>query len=472
MTPTSTAIYCRISQDRQGAGLGVQRQEEDCRALAKRKLWTVGEVYVDDDVSAYSGKPRPAWNRLVADVRSGTVKAITAWHVDRLTRAPRELEDVIGLAEQYGLQLATVGGEIDLATSSGRLGARIAGVVARHESEHKAERQRRACLQAAEAGKVSGGGMRPFGYADDKVTVVEDEAEIVRECAARLLGGWSLSAVCTELAARDVRTPQGNYWQPRTLRRLLASARISGRREHSPRPSGSSGTRPLLGTITAVALWPAIISVEDSDRLRTLLSDPARRRRFDGSTGRKYLLSGLLRCGKCGAGMVGRPRGSTPRYVCPNTPGGTSCGGMATVAAATDDLIRDMVLAALASPALAEHLTGDSADTSRKLAEERELLADLAGMLGRKELSRDEWQAARTPMLGRIEELERELHEHASATALADVDLAGDLHAAWESWPVGKRRAVVAAVVERITCHPANPALRWDPDRFEVTWRA
>ncbi|WP_276322863.1 hypothetical protein [Streptomyces sp. F001] len=35
------------------------------------------------------------------------------WHVDRLTRSPRELEDVIDLADRQGVELATVSGEID-----------------------------------------------------------------------------------------------------------------------------------------------------------------------------------------------------------------------------------------------------------------------------------------------------------------------------------------------------------------------
>ncbi|MBW0009097.1 MAG: recombinase family protein, partial [Pseudonocardiales bacterium] len=94
-TVRRAAIYCRISLDRAGAGLGVARQQEDCRELAERLGWPVADVYVDNDVSAYSGKPRPAWQQLLAHVESGTVDAVLCWHVDRLTRSPRELEDVI-----------------------------------------------------------------------------------------------------------------------------------------------------------------------------------------------------------------------------------------------------------------------------------------------------------------------------------------------------------------------------------------
>ncbi|WP_220182829.1 recombinase family protein [Sphaerisporangium album] len=178
------AICCRISQDRAGAGLGVARQETDCRALIERRGWQVADVYPDNDVSAYLGSPRPAWRRLLSDIEAGTVDAIVCWHVDRLTRSLRELEDVIDLADRRGIELATVTGEIDLATPTGRLIARMLGAAARHEAEHKAERQKRQRRQTAE-----GGGMRPYGYAEDRVTVIDEEAQVIREAARRVLAG-------------------------------------------------------------------------------------------------------------------------------------------------------------------------------------------------------------------------------------------------------------------------------------------
>jgi site-specific DNA recombinase len=82
--------------------------------LCERRGWVVAEVYTDNDVSAYSGKPRPAWQQLISDVQAGAVGAMVSWHVDRLTRSPRELEDVTDLADKHGIELATVTGEVDL----------------------------------------------------------------------------------------------------------------------------------------------------------------------------------------------------------------------------------------------------------------------------------------------------------------------------------------------------------------------
>jgi hypothetical protein len=372
--------------------------------------------------------------------------------------------------------LATVTGEIDLSSPTGRLIARMLGAAARHEAEHKAERQKRQRRQAAEAGKVAGGGARPYGYEDDRVTIIAAEAEVIREAARRALTGESLSSICRDLQARDVRTPGGNHWQPRTLRRMLASARISGRREHTPRSTWEK-TRPLLGEIVADAVWPAIISPEDSDRLRAMLSDPHRARKFNPTaTGRTYLLSGILRCGKCGASMNGRPRSGVPRYVCPNMPGGTSCGGIATNAAKTDDHVRDMVLTALDTPELAASLRGEESRDSH-LAEavraDEEQLEELATAWAQREITRKEWMAARTPIEQRLDQNRAKLASQSRVSVLHQfLGPLADMQERWGALNTSQRRAIVSAVVRRVTVNPANPRKKWDPDRFEFEWIA
>jgi DNA invertase Pin-like site-specific DNA recombinase len=71
-TPTSAAVYARISHDPSGERLGVQRQEADCLEEAKRRGWSVAQVYVDDDLSAYNPKkPGPEYQRLLSDIQLG-----------------------------------------------------------------------------------------------------------------------------------------------------------------------------------------------------------------------------------------------------------------------------------------------------------------------------------------------------------------------------------------------------------------
>ncbi|MEU1783244.1 recombinase family protein [Streptomyces abikoensis] len=478
---TRAAIYVRISQDRGGAGLGVARQEEDCRALCASKGWDVVDVYPDNDVSAYSGAPRPKWQELLEDIHQGLVDAVVCWHVDRLTSTPRELEDVIDLADKRGLELATVSGEIDLATPTGRLIARMLGAAARHEAEHKAERQQRQRRQAAESGRVAGGGKRSFGYEDDRITIRESEAEHVREAARRTLAGESLASICRDWKGRGIVTVLGIPWKPAGMRRMLASARISGRREHTPRSSWE-GTRPLLGEIVSDAVWPGIISHEDSDRLRALLSDPTRRKRH--GSGRTYLLSGILRCGKpteepekaCGWGMVGRPRSGVPRYVCPNTPGTDACGGTATIATRTDEHVRDMVLAAFDSPVFMKRLREsdeDGGELYEKVRADEEELEELASDFGARRITRKEWMVARAPIQDSLELNRAKLAKVSSkAVLLGFVGSYEDMLARWERMNPSQERAVISSAVRAVHVLPANPRKRWDPDRFVIDWIA
>ena len=111
-------VYARISSDREADGLGVGRQLEDCERLAGRKGWEIVERYVDDDVSAWSGRTRPEYARCVEDLRSGVIEGLLVYDLDRLHRQPRELEAFIDLCQELRLtNVASVSGDIDLTTA-------------------------------------------------------------------------------------------------------------------------------------------------------------------------------------------------------------------------------------------------------------------------------------------------------------------------------------------------------------------
>src|SRR3954468_5807800 len=195
-------IYARISSDREGHNLAISRQLADCEQLAERRSWKVAERYVDSDISAYSGKRRPEYLRMLDDIETGTVGAVVVYHADRLHRHPRELEDYIDLCQRTKTKIATVSGDLDLATHEGQLLARITGAVARKESDDKSRRIKRKHEELAAAGRPSGGGTRPYGYEVDRRTIRPAEAEIVQELATRALAGDSLRSLCVELNER------------------------------------------------------------------------------------------------------------------------------------------------------------------------------------------------------------------------------------------------------------------------------
>lgn len=274
----------RISRDRVGAGLGVERQEDECRELAERLGYEVAAVHADNDLSAYSGKPRPGYRALLDQIAEGKVDAVLCWHTDRLHRSPVELEEWITACEPRGVGVHTVkAGPLDLATPSGRLVARQLGAVARYEVEHMIERQKSAKAQAAAAGKWRGG-RRPFGFESDGITVRRAEAVLVADLTDRVLAGETLTALARELNSHGLSTSTGQPWNSRSLRRVLLRARNAGLIEHD-------------GEVVGPAEWEAIVEPASWRSVRRLLTAEGRRAPLTG--GLVYLGSGLYRCGVC-----------------------------------------------------------------------------------------------------------------------------------------------------------------------------
>jgi site-specific DNA recombinase len=147
------------------------------------KAGTWWNVLVENDVgaSSYSRKPRPLYAQLLERAQRREFDVILAYSNSRLTRRPLELEDLIRLHESTGVRLATVvSGDDDLSTADGRMVARIKASVDAGEAERVSERTRRGKLQRARQGRPMTGGGRPFGYANDRLTVIEAEAEAER----------------------------------------------------------------------------------------------------------------------------------------------------------------------------------------------------------------------------------------------------------------------------------------------------
>ena len=457
-------IYARISSDRDGDGLAIDRQLEDCERLAGERGWPIAERYIDQDVSAYKSKTRPAYRRLLSDLTTGSIDGVIVYHLDRLHRQPKELEEFFDVCKAAGVDdLATVTGRIDLADPDGQFQARILGAVSKKESDDKARRTRRKHEQLAAAGKLSGGGTRAYGYAADGRTIRPAEAAVIREAATRLLAGESVRSICVSLNERGEPTVSGRTWSSQTLRRMLESARISGQREHHHK---------ILGE----AEWPGIISPAETERIRALLSDPARR---TNRTARRYLLARLLRCDLCGATLVSRPTANrTRRYVCASGPGSGGCGRISITADHVESVVCEAVLFRLDSPDLAATLQGRSEDPAaaewQAEAERAQAhLEELARAYAAESFGLREWLAARDPIEQRLQASRKKLAALNQASALDGyLGNASELRSEWPTMPLSRQAAIIAAVLDHALIRPATPGRKTlDPGRIGLIWR-
>ncbi|MDX2696838.1 recombinase family protein [Streptomyces ipomoeae] len=473
---TRAVIYCRISQDRTGAGLGVDRQREDCEALAERNGWQVVEVYVDNDVSAFSGKLRKHYRRMLDDLDQGTATIVIVWHTDRLTRSIVELEEYIDLSDRRGISTHTVqAGTIDLATPSGRMTARILGAVARQESEHKGHRVARARQQRALAGEWSGG-IRPFGWGVptgetrtkvdrktgeevevpvlDMNQVVPEEAEVLRHWTDTILAGGSVRSLVKWCADKGITTTRGNPVTHTELRDMLMRPRNAGIAVYKGEEVGRGKWEPIVDE----AKFRAVVAIlSDPDRMVNRGAQP------------KWVGSLLYRCGRgeCGEGMTVTQSGgrSYPSYRCPTGHGG---GRRAEI---VDQHVEDTIVERLSRDDAHDLLlpAPDDVDVAALQAEAEELQArkrNLAGMYAVGQIDEMQFAEGTAVVRGQLEGITRQLARAAEVDPLVELVGVKDPRKVWRALPLDRKRNVLRSLVE-VTLKTPRPGRMPDGGYFD-----
>lgn len=451
-------MYCRISRDAEQEGLGVQRQEEDCRALVDREGWDLVEPpYVDNDISAstLSRKARPAYEAMLEAAGRGEFDVIVAYSNSRLTRRLLELEDLIRLHDKTGVRIRTVvSGEDNLATADGRMVARIKASVDAAEAERTAERLRRAFLAKAQGG-APGQGTRPFGWAEDKVSLHPEEAPLLRRAARDVIDGVPTREVARRWNEAGATTTRGNTWNHTSVRQVLRNPRLAGWRVHRGEVARDASGQPVRG------VWEPLLDQATYDALQVAL-DGRRPRARRGA--QRYLLSGTARCGTCGGRMHGfRTSRGVHAYAC-NEEGKDHT---VTVAGPqTDDLVAALVARRLEDVDLSAGPAGQPEwEGEARLRAIPGQIAELMGAFQRGVLS----GAVVFPQVQALEAeqaaLGRERPRAAPVPSVASPD-------AFPSLDVDRRRAVVEALVEAVVVAKAGRRGQpWTPDRLRVVWR-
>lgn len=462
-TPQRAAIYTRISSDQQGTGLGVLRQAEDCRKLAADLGWTVAEEYEDNDFSASTGKPRPAYLRMLADINAGLIDGVLVYHLDRLTRRPKELEEFLEVIDSARLRdVRFVSGLSGIGDGDGLMAIRIMAAVGANETATKSRRMTRSHRQKAEAGRPHKQGTRPFGFEDDEVTHRPVEVAVIREAVARLLAGESVRSITASLDADGVPTVKGAPWRTPTLRRVLTNPRVAGLREYR-------------GEVIGDAIWDPIIDAATFEQVRQVF---AAKKVSGRRAARRYLLSGMLRCGQCGTRLYSSARRDRRRYVCMSGPDHGGCGRLTVVAAPVEELISDAVLYRLDSAELADALSGRASQDVRaaalaeQLDTDQRLLDDLMAMVAARQLPVRDLRTAREPIEARMHTARRQLAEATQTSAMSAWIGQGDaLRGSWSELNLDRQVAIVRAVLDHAVIGPGTPGSRsLDPARVQPKW--
>jgi site-specific DNA recombinase len=452
-----TAVYTRISQDVTGQQLGVQRQLGDCVALAERIGWEVVARYDDNDVSAYSGKRRPGFDQMLDDMKAGQFAALIVWHTDRLYRSMKDLERLIDVADASGVQLKTVqGGDLDLSTSAGRMLGRILGATARQESEHHAERRKAANLQRAAAGQWCATGNRPYGYTKDGEPL-EPEASLLRQAAVDILAGHSLHSIAAAWNSKGYTTTKGAKWSNLHVRRVLTNPRIAALRVHQ-------------GRIVGAGSWEPILELDTFRGLTAYLQDPSRKNGL--AFERRYMLSGIARCGLCDQPMYAtypHGRGRRMVYACRPT------AHIARSGALLDEYVEALVLAWFSQPKTRKRLAallngGRNVDVKALQAQHEALQArkrELAAKFAKGAIDGDQLDSGTSELNVQQAAIAKVLGAVSRKSPAAKMLAAEAPRQYWAGCSPDIRGKIVAEIMT-VTVKPA-PRGRWFKDRDEPT---
>ncbi len=325
-----SASYLRVSSQRQADENTIDSQREDVRRRALRDDLAIDESfeYIDD---GYSGSQllRPALEQLRDHVAASMIDRLYIHSPDRLARKYAHQAILLEEMNRHGCEVVFLNQEGLPESPETNMLLQMQGMFAEYEREKILERTRRGRRHAATQGSVSVFGRAPFGYrylkqstktGDARWEIDPVESEVVKKLFEMVAHqGSSLAVVCRELQRQGIPTKTGNAtWCTATVRGMLRNPAYCGEAKYgkkrlSQRKAGKRAKRgdPVVPRQAKVAVAtssaqqimipvPALVSKSLFEEVGKRMDENRKRQRAH-QAGTKYLLSGLLICGKCGS---------------------------------------------------------------------------------------------------------------------------------------------------------------------------
>lgn len=470
----SAVIYCRISSDPLGERAGVERQRQDCEALAAKLGVSVVHVYVDNDISAYSGKIRPAFESMLTDAAEGQFQLVIVWATDRLYRRMTDLTRITDELAPYAKIASVNGGEIDLESSEGILRAQVLGSVAEFESRRKSERIGARAKQRAENGVMTSS-HRPFGWTWARPCPGGVNCEHPTDCeGSRPVHASRRGLIPHPTESTALADTYRNIAAGASIRSELKRLRAAGHTLalllpvlKNPRNAGLVAHHGVI--VADDVTGQSIVSRELWDTVQAILADPSRRTSPNRPAG-TILGGGLLKCALCGSNMASGRKRFRPTYICSRN----YCVSRLRpqVDAPVLDLVGDVVAALTASGNLQlPAITDDPTMALRAaIAADEGRLDALAALMSAGELDPADYAKSARLIRVNLATTTAKLTRRANRPALAQLG-AGDVGQAWNE----RRTAAEAGDIDwmRAALRELLDAITLDRDRMlHLTWKS
>lgn len=390
---TTLDIYSRGSHKSDKRITPIAGQEDGCRRRITALGGTIGLVFSDVGKSAWNPRTlRPQWEQLMTRLECGKSDGVVVYDLARFARRPADGERLIVAAER-GLTILDHGSEYDLTTASGRKSFRDHMNAAAYYSDTISENSKRGKAMKASLGEVDQ--RRSFGFEADGITAKPSESTVIKDHAARLLAGETQDSLIRELNDSGVRTVNGSAWDYTNYRQIMLRPRNAGFIVHNDE------------IVPGVRL-PGEAILTDDVHYRLVAMYAARK--WGRQPSGRYLLSGIAQC-PCGAALSGRPyKVDKKQYYC------RGCRKTYIDARHLDNWAGDFTVRTLSDPTSASAIEQEAQELIQKrsaldseAAGIEATLVEIAGRLGRREISLQRHDAICGPLDLRLAEIAGEL---------------------------------------------------------------
>lgn len=314
------AIYCRFSSKDQEKGFSIEAQEDECRAFAKSRGWTITHMYVDRARSGTSDK-RDEFQRMISDVIESQENPFDALIVHKSNRFARNRADAV----KYKFMLRRKGVEIISATQPFMKNSSPEDIIIESmmegidewKSYDIATEALKGMTQNAKRGFMNGG-RPPYGFDSENVTfegkpkkklkINEIEAETVKRIYSLYAEyGIGFKEIANKLNSEKLKKRDGRPWDKKTIRVIITNEKNVGDTLLGKGRSQSKtlSYRYIKEPLRVENTHKGIVSRDLFNKAQSLLAAKTSGKNQPVLTGSQYLLSGRIICGNCGARFVG-----------------------------------------------------------------------------------------------------------------------------------------------------------------------
>ena len=310
------AIYCRVSTEEQSEnGYSIDEQERLLEEWCKKMGYVIYKCYSDRGISGKNIKDRPALKELLSDAKEGKFDMVISWKINRVSRKLEDVLKIVSLLEKNNITFKSYSEPFETDTPAGRMQFQMMALIGEFERGTIAQNVKMGMIAKAKSGNWCGG--RVLGYdlvpnnspeeekkGKNKLEINEKEAEIVRFIFNEYSKGKGYKAITNQINKLGYKTKKGNNFSVGSIRDILTNPVYIGEIRYNVRQNWSEKRRRNINPnpIRVKGKHEAIIDRELWDKVQLILESKKGKpsRIYDG----EYPLTGILRCPKCGAGMV------------------------------------------------------------------------------------------------------------------------------------------------------------------------